>query len=160
KTRRMTDKRNTYSIIKVATALGVAVGTVADHLESGGFDVDGKPTTKITQEMYDILLRDFKSDKAARDEAKQLEINKAREERVVTDISDKPKKPATPETNDFDDELVLIKNATVNPVKTPKDPEPEPEKKVEEPKQEKEEPEPEVQKEEKEEHSDSRVEVK
>ncbi|MDX5320028.1 MAG: hypothetical protein LPK45_03040 [Bacteroidota bacterium] len=112
----MTDKQNTYRIIKVATEFGVAVGTLADHLKSKGFEVDAKPTAKISQEQYEVLLRDFKSDKAARDEAKQLEINKGREENNTTEISDVSKKPATTETNEFDDEVILIKNTTVNPV--------------------------------------------
>jgi translation initiation factor IF-2 len=111
----MTEKQNTYRIIKVATELGVAVGTLADHLKNKGFEVDGKPTAKISQDQYDILLRDFRSDKAARDEAKQLEISKTREENSTTEISDMPKKPASTEHNEFDDELVLIKNNTVNP---------------------------------------------
>lgn len=117
----MTEKQNTYRIIKVATELGVAVGTLADHLKGKGFEVDGKPTAKISQDEYDLLLRDFKSDKAARDEAKQLEINKSREENSTTEISDVPKKPASTENNDYDDELILIKNNTVNPVTSPKE---------------------------------------
>ncbi|MHB1279045.1 MAG: translation initiation factor IF-2 N-terminal domain-containing protein, partial [Bacteroidia bacterium] len=111
----MTEKQNTYRIIKVATELGVAVGTLADHLKSKGFEVDGKPTAKISQDEYDILLRDFKSDKAARDEAKQLEISKTREENSTTGISDMPKKPTSTENNEFDDDQVLIKNTTANP---------------------------------------------
>ncbi|MBI1223352.1 MAG: translation initiation factor IF-2 [Bacteroidetes bacterium] len=115
----MTDKQNTYRIVKVATEFGVAVGTLADHLKNKGFEVDAKPTAKITQEQYEVLLRDFRSDKAARDEAKQLDINKGREDNSTTEISDVPKKPASNETNEFDDELILIKNNTVNPVTTP-----------------------------------------
>ncbi len=111
----MTEKQNTYRIIKVATELGVAVGTLADHLKGKGFEVDGKPTAKISQDQYDILLKDFRSDKAARDEAKQLEISKTREENSTTEISDMPKKPTSTEHNEFDDDQVLIKNTTANP---------------------------------------------
>lgn len=117
----MTEKQNTYRIFNIATELGVAVGTLADHLKSKGFEVDGKPTAKISQDQYDILLRDFKSDKAARDEAKKLEISKSREENSTTEISDMPKKPLSTENNEFDDELVLIKNNTVNPFSGPKE---------------------------------------
>lgn len=118
----MTEKQNTYRIFKVATELGVAVGTLADHLKSKGFDVDAKPTTKINEEMYHVLLRDFSSDKAARDEAKQLDINRNREDKVITEISDKPKKPGE-DSMDTDDEVILIKNTTVNPVTTKDKPE-------------------------------------
>jgi len=147
----MTEKQNTYRIIKVATELGVAVGTLADHLRNKGFEVDGKPTAKISQDLYDILLRDFKSDKAARDEAKQLEISKGREEDGTTEISDVPKKPTSNAGSEDDDELILIKNNTVNPVTSapkekPADTPPPVEEKAPEPK--------------KEEPADSRVEVK
>ena len=156
----MTEKQNTYRIFKVATELGVAVGTLADHLRNKGFEVDAKPTSKISEEMYHVLLRDFSSDKAARDEAKQLEINRHREDKVITEISDKPKKTTGEENNDGDDELILIKNTTVNPVTSTKPGEEEkpkaPEKKTEEPEKESkktEEKEPEVK-------ADSKVGVK
>jgi len=137
----MTEKQNTYRIIKVATELGVAVGTLADHLRNKGFEVDGKPTAKISQDLYDILLRDFKSDKAARDEAKQLEISKGREEDGTTEISDVPKKPTSNAGSEDDDELILIKNNTVNPVTSapkekPADTPPPVEEKAPEPKKE------------------------
>ncbi len=114
----MTDNKQTYRIVKVASELGVALTTVVEHLNNSGFAVENKPTTKITQEMYDLLARDFKSDKAAREEAKQLEINRHRDHQVeVTEIKDKKPTDKAP-TGEFEED-VLIKNTTVNPVTTP-----------------------------------------
>ena len=134
----MTEKQNAYRIVKVAAEFGVAVGTIADHLKAKGFEVDSKPTAKVTQEMYDVLLRDFKSDKAAREEARQLEISKTKEEQTPAVISEVSKK-STPnmESNEFDDEEILIKNTTVNPVTSHKEPAPEKEVKAVETKEEK-----------------------
>ncbi len=68
----MTEKVKTYRIKSVATEMGVGVQTIAEELNKNGFEVDSKPTTKISEEMYQLLLKEFKSDKEAREEAKQL----------------------------------------------------------------------------------------
>jgi len=49
---------------------------LADVLNQRGFDVMPKPTTKITEDMYQALLREFSADKAAKDEAKLLKTSR------------------------------------------------------------------------------------
>ncbi len=65
----------TYRISKVASELNVSFTTLVDKLSDKGFSVESKPTTKITEEMYQLLLSEFKSDKAAKDESKSLKIS-------------------------------------------------------------------------------------
>ena len=59
-----------YRLAKVATELNRSFQALADLLNQQGFDVMPKPTTKITEDMYQALLREFSADKAAKDEAK------------------------------------------------------------------------------------------
>lgn len=75
-----------YRLAKVATELNRSFQVLADVLNQRGFDVMPKPTTKITEDMYQALLREFSADKAAKDEAKLLKNNR--------DI--KPTPPTTP----------------------------------------------------------------
>jgi len=56
-----------YRLAKVATELGKSFQILADLLNQLGFDVRPKPTTKITEVMYQLLLSEFSADKAASD---------------------------------------------------------------------------------------------
>jgi len=64
-----------YRLAKVATELNRSFQALADLLNQQGFDVTPKPTTKITEDMYQSLLREFSAGRAARDEAKLLKSN-------------------------------------------------------------------------------------
>ncbi len=111
----MTEKKKTYRIVKVASELGVGKDTVVEHLAKNGFEVENKPTTKLTEEMYELLARDFKSDKAAREEARQLEMNKHKEDQEITSKTE-AEETGKPRSSGKDDDEILIKNATVNPL--------------------------------------------
>jgi len=49
-----------------------------------------KPTTKITEDMYQALLREFSADKAAKDEAKLLKSNRDPKPAAVIPVATKP----------------------------------------------------------------------
>lgn len=61
-----------YRLAKVAGELNRSAKDLAEFLNSKGFQVDGKPTTKISEEMHNLLLNEFSADKAAKDEANKL----------------------------------------------------------------------------------------
>jgi translation initiation factor IF-2 len=65
-----------YRLAKVASELNRSAQALAEFLNGKGFDVAPKPTTKITEEMYDVLLQEFSKDKAAKDEAKLLKTQR------------------------------------------------------------------------------------
>ena len=48
-------------LIKIAKELNVGTGTIVEHLSKKGFDIENKPTAKVTDEMYAELLKDRKS---------------------------------------------------------------------------------------------------
>lgn len=103
----MTDNEKSYRIKSVATELGVGVQTIAEELNKNGFEVDAKPTSKISGDMYQLLLKVFKSDKEAREEAKQLERNKK-------EAADAPSGNYTNKGGDnFDDDVVHITTSTI-----------------------------------------------
>ncbi len=64
-----------YRLAKVASELNRSFQVLADLLNQQGFDVTSKPTTKITEEMYQSLLWKLSADKAAKDEIKLLKSN-------------------------------------------------------------------------------------
>ncbi|MDA0783265.1 MAG: translation initiation factor IF-2 [Bacteroidetes bacterium] len=80
-----------YRLAKVATELNRSFQALADLLNQQGFDVMPKPTTKITEDMYQALLREFSADKAAKDEAKLLKSNRDPKPTAVIPVAIKPK---------------------------------------------------------------------
>ena len=127
-------------LIKIAKELNVGTSTIVDFLTDKGFEIDNKPTAKISDDMETELLKEFQSSIAVKEKADQLIIGN----RPATNNSDPA--PATPEKPLFKE-----------PESAP------PEEKVEEPVEEKATPpepaEPEVVEEEKEERSTPKLKV-
>jgi len=80
----MVSNGKTYRITKVARELNISWKHLVDHLLEHGFEVESKITAKINQEMYDVLAKEYQSDKKARAEAEALEINIRKEKETLT----------------------------------------------------------------------------
>jgi len=61
-------------LVKVAKELNVGTTTIVEHLTKSGFDVENKPTAKITDEMYNNLISEFSSSIAIKEQADLLTI--------------------------------------------------------------------------------------
>jgi translation initiation factor IF-2 len=67
----MADKE--YRLNKVAAELNISTANLVGHLQKKGFQVENKPTAKISDEMYQVLLAEFRQDKAIREESRQIQ---------------------------------------------------------------------------------------
>ncbi len=121
---------------KVAKELNVGIATIGEFLSSKGYDIEAKPNTKITPEVYDVLLQQYMPDKAAKEKSEELK----RQKEVLTAISIEDKKADEDDEDEpFEDEQgVLIKNMGSSPqeAETPEKPIKEAETKKEETKKE------------------------
>ncbi|MDH3651774.1 MAG: hypothetical protein OEQ53_18970, partial [Saprospiraceae bacterium] len=61
-------------LVKIAKELNVGTTTIVDHLISTGFEIENKPTAKISDEMYDELVREFQNSMVVKEQADQLII--------------------------------------------------------------------------------------
>jgi translation initiation factor IF-2 len=68
-------EEKTMRLKQVATTLNISLSTVVDYLSAKGFDIENKPTTKITPEQYNVLAKEFASSMQAKLEAAELNIN-------------------------------------------------------------------------------------
>ena len=62
-------------LIKVANELNVATSTIVEHLSSKGFDVENKPTAKLTPDMENVVREAFAKALQDKKKADQLEFN-------------------------------------------------------------------------------------
>jgi translation initiation factor IF-2 len=118
-------------LFKAVKELNVGSSTIIEFLGKKGFAVENKPTTKLSKEMYDALLREFQGDKIVKEEANQIVIGKIRrdEPEVAEKAPEAPRKK-----QEFENEGILIKNLQTYtpPVEKPKEEKPV-EAKVQEP---------------------------
>jgi translation initiation factor IF-2 len=126
-----------YRITKVATEFNVSWKTLVEHLVNKGFEVEEKITSKIDQEMYNVLASDFHSEKKAKEESISLKkaLKKEKETTVAGGVGSKRNEPQP--DNEFE-EVILIKDTGIHKEEVAA-PEPEKEPPAEE-KPEKEEP--------------------
>ncbi|WP_113660810.1 translation initiation factor IF-2 [Pedobacter nanyangensis] len=98
----------TIMLLKAAKELNIGLATAVEFLGKKGYAVDNKPNTKLSGEMYNVLLREFQGDKIVKEEANQIVIGKIRrdEPEVTTEKAPEPAK----RNQDFENEGVLIKN--------------------------------------------------
>jgi len=73
-------------LVKIAKELNVGTGTIVDFLKGKGYDIENKPTSKISDEMHEELLMEFSDSMAAKEKADQLIIGSryGKEEEVVS----------------------------------------------------------------------------
>ncbi|MBI5914916.1 MAG: translation initiation factor IF-2 [Bacteroidetes bacterium] len=64
------DKR----LVKVAQELNVGTSTIVDFLSGKGFQIENKPTSKVTEEMEILLLKEFQKDIAEKEKADAMTI--------------------------------------------------------------------------------------
>ncbi|NBC24172.1 MAG: translation initiation factor IF-2, partial [Bacteroidetes bacterium] len=72
-------------LVKIAKELNVGVATIVEHLNDNGFEIDNKPTAKVSDEMYDELLRAFESSISVKEQADKITLgyNKEKEEEAA-----------------------------------------------------------------------------
>jgi len=61
-------------LVKIAKELNVGTTTIVEHLAKNGYEVDNKPTAKISDEMYDVLLKEFQNFADIKEKADNLVI--------------------------------------------------------------------------------------
>ena len=111
-------------LVKIAKELNVGTATIVEHLHKSGFEIENKPTAKVTDEMYSELLKEFQKSIAIKEKADQLVIGT------------RPQTKKEPHGGSFRTEVPAapipspVKSETTTPVAPPP---PEPPKEVVEP---------------------------
>ena len=83
----------TIRLNKVTRDLNVGLTTVVEFLQKKGFEITANPNTQITEEQYDLLVKEFRKDKNLRIESEKFSQERQNKERNRTSIS----------INDFDE---------------------------------------------------------
>ncbi len=106
----MTEELKPYRLKKAATELNVGISTIVEFLHKKGIVIEENPNTKITQDIFAMLVKEYQSDKAAKDEAMKIGLSFVKHESIVLDEKGAKARQAEPET---EPEELFIKSSTV-----------------------------------------------
>lgn len=99
-------ENKTQRLSKVAKELNVSVSTITDFLKSKGHTIENNPMAKLSDELYVLLSNEYQSEKAAKEEAKQVTTStRAKKESITLDEEVKKETKKTEE-----DDVIIIKN--------------------------------------------------
>ncbi|MEL7117869.1 MAG: translation initiation factor IF-2 [Bacteroidota bacterium] len=78
----------TKRLVKIAKELNVGTTTIVEYLNKNGYDIENKPTAKVTDAMYDALIKEFQKSIAIKKKAKNLVIgNRSSKDEGSVDVT-------------------------------------------------------------------------
>jgi len=84
----MADKPS-FRLNKVLRELNISLDRAVEFLAQKGMDVEARPTTKITTEVYNTLLDEFVTDKSKKDASHEVSEEKRKEKEDLRIIQEK-----------------------------------------------------------------------
>ena len=114
---------------KAAREFNVGISTIVEFLHKKGFNIDSNPNTKISEELYNILVKEYSSDIDAKKQSEKLSLEQLRNKKETVTIDDEPEEEIDEDEEDSsddtsqDDEEIIIKDVS-SPVKSSKEEKP------------------------------------
>jgi translation initiation factor IF-2 len=105
----MSEGTTIIRLSKAAREFNIGVSTVVDFLLKKGFTIEKDPNSKLSQEMYALLMKEFATEKHVKEEAKKIGLNFAQHETITIDDKRLLSKDIEKEL----DEPLYIKNAAL-----------------------------------------------
>ena len=68
---------------KVLRELNISLDRAVEHLHAEGHQIEARPTTKISQEVYQVLLDEFETDKSKKDASQEISEEKRKEKEEI-----------------------------------------------------------------------------
>ena len=84
---------------KVARDLNVGIQTAVEFLQKKGFTVEANPNTKITDEQYALLVKEFSKDKNLKLESESISLERHKEKSKATSATESEEGNSSAENN-------------------------------------------------------------
>ncbi|WP_462279784.1 translation initiation factor IF-2 [Salinivirga cyanobacteriivorans] len=130
----MTQGKKSIRLSKVAKELNVGISTIIDFFDKQGLDIKANPNTKISPEVYDMLVAEYSQDGKMKKESEKLSLGTHRSNPEVVTID---KKEDDNEEDEEEGDEVMIKDLSSGKTASPEAKEEEEKEKKEEVKEEK-----------------------
>ncbi len=73
----------TLRLNKVLRELNISLDRAVEHLSKQGFEIEARPTTKISDEIYNVLLDEFQTDKSKKVASREVGEEKRKEKEAL-----------------------------------------------------------------------------
>ena len=103
----MADLPQLLRLSKVAKEFNIGLQTIVDFLSRKGHQIESNPNTKLTSEMYDLLVKEFQSEKSVKEESRRIELTFTKKEPIVEEIV------KTTEIEEKEEHLIIKDNIAV-----------------------------------------------
>ena len=77
----------TIRLNKVTRDLNVGIATAVEFLQKKGYEIEANPNTKITEEQYAVLVKEFSTDKNLKKESEKFIQERQNKERNKPTVS-------------------------------------------------------------------------
>ncbi len=94
---------------KIAREFNVGISTIVEFLHKKGYTIDTNPNTKISPEIYSVLVQEYSNDLNVKKESEKVSLRKVRETKEVGNIETVEEESIDEEAEEPTDE-VLIKD--------------------------------------------------
>jgi translation initiation factor IF-2 len=85
-------ENKTMRLNKVLKELNISLDRAVEHLHGKGYEVEERPTTKISQEEYQVLLNEFQTDKSKKVASREIGKEKKKEKEAIRSAQGKKSK--------------------------------------------------------------------
>ncbi len=104
------DNKQVRRLSKVAKELNVGISTIVEYLNKKGKGIDSSPNTKVSDDIFELLLNEFQSEKSVKEKSNQMVIGISSKKQTITINEDE----VDTSSNDDDEPAeLLIKNVNV-----------------------------------------------
>jgi translation initiation factor IF-2 len=104
----MAEAEKTIRLNKAAKEFNLSMDHIVEFLTKNGFKIESNPNTKLPGDAYTMLLKEFQSDKTAKEEAQQLSQSKMKKDAAIVFEAEGRSKGSS--RKDEESEEILIKN--------------------------------------------------
>ena len=109
----MTEDKKATRLSKAAREFNVGITTIVEFLHKKGHNIDPNPNTKLPEEAYSLLLKEYSSDISVKKESEKLILKDLHRKKESLSIEHPT---ATPESEEGDsDEDVIVKPESAKP---------------------------------------------
>lgn len=116
---------------KVAREFNLGISTIVDFLQKKGHKIDSNPNSKVSEDQYNLLLKEYSSEITVKKESEKISLRIARDKKETISIDDDQTKPSESDEQDSSEieEEVLIKDTATKKTPPPDQDMADPEKK-------------------------------
>jgi translation initiation factor IF-2 len=104
----MSETMQIRRLSKIAREFNVGISTIVEYLKSKGHSIDMNPNTKIGEELYSLLCKEFQSEKTVKEDARSIELKRI-EDKSIT-IEDTLVKKGGKKKDIEEEDEIIIKN--------------------------------------------------